>query len=98
MINMHDQGELYPNLLKVLTDGISLHNATLRYLALLDDSDRGSFQQVNDLEGCRNSVYDTVMACPRLIQLELPMGWGSKEMNLKVCLFLKLKYTTSGNN
>lgn len=93
VINMHDQKDLYPSLLKVLTDGILLaHKGTLRYLALLDAFDSEySVKYTYDLNGCRNSVYDTIKACPRLIQLELPIGWGRKEMDLKVCPFFESK-------
>lgn len=61
-------------------DAISTaHNGTLRNLALLDYKGKDIYS-----EGCGDFVYDAVMACPRLVQLELPTGWGRTEMDFKV--------------
>ena len=75
--------------LENLVNSISLdHNNTLRHLALLDsckstDGDKYSY----DTTESRSSVFDAVMACPHLVQLELPTEWRTKEMNFKVCIF-----------
>ena len=76
-------------LLKNLVESISLdHNDTLRHLALFDacmlkDCSRYKYGTTES----RNSVYAAVMACPHLIQLELPTEWRTKELDFKVCLF-----------
>lgn len=75
--------------LENLVDSISLdHNDTLRHLALLDackpeEGDKYKW----DTRESRRSVYDAVMACPHLVQLELPADWRMKEMDFKVCAF-----------
>ena len=75
--------------LENLVDSISLnHNDTLRHLALLDScqaTDGGKYTY--DTTESRSSVYDAVMACPHLVQLELPTEWKTKEMDFKVCVF-----------
>lgn len=74
--------------LRDLTDSISLkHNDTLRRLALLDacnPKDRGRYT-FNTTES-RNSVYDAVMVCPHLVDLELPTEWETKVIDFKVCV------------
>ena len=76
-------------LLKNLVDSISLdHNHTLRHLALLDAcklKEGGRYKY--DTTESRNSVYDAVMACPHLVQLELPTEWRTEELDFKVCVF-----------
>ena len=75
--------------LESLVDSISLeHNDTLRHLALLDacKPKEGGKYKWDSIES-RRSVYDAVMACPRLVQLELPTEWRMKEMDFKVCIF-----------
>lgn len=72
-------------LLKNWMDPISTaHNGTLRNLALLYNSYVGRSNYFNLTEGYEDYVYDAVMACPRLVQLELPSTWGQMEMNFKV--------------
>lgn len=75
--------------LKDLIDAISFaHNDTLRNLALLDACAlRDSAKYIYDSGCCTDSVYDAVMACPRLVQLELPTEWSRKENDFKVCMF-----------
>lgn len=87
VIIMPYQPEFYSSLLKVLADGISLaHNGTLRYLALLNALHTfGS--PLFDTAMADTAMTDAVMACSHLTQLELPIGWGRKEMDLKVRLF-----------
>ena len=88
VIDMPDQRHSF-SLLNDLIDVISLaHNDTLKNLALLDAcASRDTAEYIYDSETCRNSVYDAVMACPRLVQLELPTGWGRKEKDFEVCIF-----------
>ncbi len=77
------------SLLKNLTDSISLeHNDTLRRLALLDACNpiKGGKYTFGTTES-RNSVYDAVMVCPHLVDLELPTEWKTKELDFKVCVF-----------
>lgn len=72
-------------LLKNLMGAISTaHNGTLRNLALLDYTSDDRLSYIIDSEDCRDSVYDAVMVCPRLVQLELPSGWGRTEMDFRV--------------
>lgn len=71
--------------LKNWMDAISMaHKDTLRYLALLDYTfpDRSGY----DSEGWKELylVYDAVIACLRLVQLQLPNQWGRMEMDFKV--------------
>lgn len=35
----------------------------------------------------RSSLYDIVMECRQLVQLELPTEWGTKEMDFRVSVF-----------
>lgn len=74
--------------LRDLTDSISSkHNDTLRRLALTDACrpiDRG--QYLFDTTESRNSVYDAVMVCHHLVELELPTEWKTKETDFKVCV------------
>lgn len=78
--------------LRDLTESISSkHNDTLRRLALTDacnPRDRGSYKV--DTTDSRNAVYDAVMVCPHLVDLELPTEWETKEMDFKVCIPLYL--------
>lgn len=66
--------------LRDLTDSISSkHNDTLRRLALTDacnPEDRGKY--TFDTTESRKSVYDAVMVCPHLVDLELPTEWTQK--------------------
>ena len=75
--------------LENLVDSISLdHNDTLRHLALLDACKlKDSRKYKYDTTNSRSSLYDAVMACPHLVQLELPTEWRVKEMDFKVCIF-----------
>lgn len=79
--------------LENLVDSISLdHNDTLTHLALLDSclSIDGSKYRYDTTES-RSSVYDAVMACPHLVQLELPTEWRTKETDFKVSIFCILQ-------
>ncbi len=71
-----------------LADSISSkHNDTLRRLGLTDACnarDRDVYRF--DTTESRNSVYDAVMVCPHLVDLELPTAWETKEMDFKVCV------------
>lgn len=76
--------------LENLVDSISLdHNDTLRHLALLDackSTEGGKYKW--DTTESRSSLYDAVMACPHLVQLELPTEWRMKETDFKVRICL----------
>lgn len=90
VVDMPDQRH---HCLKDLIDAISVaHNDTLRNLALLDACALGdSFRYIYDSEWCTDSVYDALMACPRLVQVELPTGWRRKEKDFKVCYIFNLQ-------
>ncbi len=74
--------------LRDLADSISSkHNDTLRRLGLTDACNpRDRSKYTFDTTESRNSVYDAVMACPHLVDLELPTEWETKEMDFKVCV------------
>lgn len=80
--------------LKDLIHAISFaHNDTLRNLALLDACAlRDSAKYIYHSGCCTDSVYDAVMVCPRLVQLELPTEWSSKENDFKVCILETLNH------
>lgn len=80
--------------LKNLTDSILLeHNKTLRSLTFLDacKSEDGDNYTHNTTDS-RCSVFDAIIACTHLIQLELPTEWKTKETDFKVCAFLPETY------
>lgn len=77
------------SLLTDLTDSILLeHSNTLECLTLLDACklEHGD-SYTHGTTASRNSLFDAVMACTNLIQLELPTEWETEEMNFKVCVF-----------
>lgn len=92
MIDVPDRGHP-PSILKSLVDSIAGdHNHTLTHLALLDSCKPtdGRYYKYDTTES-RSSVYDAVIACPHLVQLELPTEWKTKETDFKVRVFCILQ-------
>lgn len=76
------------SLLEALIYSISsVHHGTLKYLTLLDACGLGDANFYESITtDSRRSLYDAVIVCTHLIQLELPSDWTTKERDFGVCI------------
>lgn len=65
----------------------SVHHRTLKYLTLLDAcglTDANCYETITPES--QQTLYDAVIVCTHLIQLELPSDWTTKERDFDVCI------------